>query len=627
MMMIPEAWQDRDDLPGPPQGLLRVPLLPDGAVGRPGRGRFTDGRVIGATLDRNGLRPGRWCETKDGHVVLGSEAGLLGIRAARDQAPRPPAARQALPRRPRARADRPRRGGQGGGLDAAALRRVVRAEHRPLLRPAEAHVTLTGVEPTRIRQLAFGYSQEDVRVLIAPMAAHGRRADRLDGQRQRAAGPLRPDAAAVQLLQAALRAGHEPADRPDPRGDRDEPRHRRSAPSATCSTSRPSTRTSWSWTSRSCATTSSRRCATSPTTSSRAHTIDITWPVAEGPDGLQKRIAEICDEAYDARSRRRQHPHPVRPAREAPSASAIPSLLAVAAVHHHLVRAGTRLRAGLVLESGEPREVHHFATLIGFGASAINPYLLLRHGRRDRRRGPRPGRRRRRARAQKNVVKAIGKGLLKTISKMGISTTQSYCGAQIFEAVGLEKDLIDKHFTGTASRIGGIGLDVLARETLDRHATAYPAVARRPAARSAASTPGAATASGTCGTRRRSRCSSTPSARRTAARRTKYDEYAALVNDDATRRSTLRGLMKFRTEDADAGAARGGRAGQGDRQALRHRRDVARLDLDARARDARQGDEPRSAASRTPARAGRTRGASPTTAARRSSRSPPAASA
>ena len=192
------------------------------------------------------------------------------------------------------------------------------------------------------------------------------------------------------------------------------------------------------------------------------------------------------------------------------------------------MREGTRLRAGLVLESGEPREVHHFATLIGYGASAINPYLLFDTVDELVARGPR--RRRSTARssaAQANIVKAIGKGLLKTISKMGISTIQSYCGAQIFEAVGLERELVDRHFTGTASRIGGIGLDVLAQEALERHARASARGQdhRRSCCPSAASTPGAATASATCGTRRRSRCSSTRSARATT-RRSRYDEYA-----------------------------------------------------------------------------------------------------
>ena len=219
-----------------------------------------------------------------------------------------------------------------------------------------------------------------------------------------------------------------------------------------------------------------------------------------------------------------------------PERAAIPALLAVGAVHHHLVRLGNRLSAGLVLESGEPREVHHFATLIGFGVSAINPYLLfdtvdelVADGRVAGIEDPDV--------AQRNIVKALGKGLLKTISKMGISTIQSYCGAQIFEAVGLERVLVDRHFTGTASRIGGVG-----------HGRAGAGGARPPRARlagrrstrccrSAASTPGAATASTTCGTRRRSRCCSTACARRTA-RGTARRRATRVRSTTSTRRSS-----------------------------------------------------------------------------------------
>ena len=153
----------------------------------------------------------------------------------------------------------------------------------------------------------------------------------------------------------------------------------------------------------------------------------------------------------------------------------------MAAVHHHLVLEGTRLRAGIIVESGEPREVHHFATLIGYGASAINPYLLLEtletqvaEGRIVQAGADGEQVQLSSDEAAQNLVKAIGKGLLKTISKMGISTIQSYRGAQIFEAVGLERELIDMHFTGTASRIGGVGVEVLATEALERHARAYP---------------------------------------------------------------------------------------------------------------------------------------------------------
>ncbi|HYH90573.1 MAG TPA: glutamate synthase-related protein, partial [Solirubrobacteraceae bacterium] len=217
-----------------------------------------------------------------------------------------------------------------------------------------------------------------------------------------------------------------------------------------------------------------------------------------------------------------------------PTRAAIPSLLAVAAVHHHLVREGTRLRTGLVLESGEPREVHHFATLIGYGASAINPYLMFESLADIV--GPDAM-----EQAQRNVVKAIGKGLLKTLSKMGISTIQSYNGAQIFEAIGLAPELVDRHFTGTASRIGGIGLDVVARETLQRHLRAYPG-----------SEP-LLPVGGVYAWRRDgehhqwnpSAVAKLQHAVRHGGRQT-YDEWAREINEDSARRASLRGLIGFK---------------------------------------------------------------------------------
>ena len=264
-----------------------------------------------------------------------------------------------------------------------------------------------------------------------------------------------------------------------------------------------------------------------------------------------------------------------------PERAAIPSLLAVAAVHHHLVREGTRLQAGLVLESGEPREVHHFATLIGYGASAINPYLMLE----SLADVAAPGEL---EQAERNVVKAIGKGLLKTLSKMGISTIQSYNGAQIFEAVGLAADLVDQHFTGTASRIGGIGIDVIARETLHRHVRAYPEAARR-CCRSAASTPGAR--DGEHHQWNPASIAKLQHAVRHGGRQT-YDEWATEMNEPTTRRASLRGLLGFKFR-ADGGIPLDEvEPGERDRQALRDRRDVARLALARGARDARHRHEP-----------------------------------
>src|SRR5207248_9006901 len=150
----------------------------------------------------------------------------------------------------------------------------------------------------------------------------------------------------------------------------------------------------------------------------------------------------------------------------------IPALLAVAGVHHHLIREGSRTKVGLVLESGEPREVHHFSLLIGYGAGAINPYLALETLGDMIEQGDLPGLTV--DKAEKNYIKAVSKGVMKVMSKMGISTIQSYCGAQIFEAIGLNQDVIDRYFTWTASRISGVGLDVIAAEVKARHERAFP---------------------------------------------------------------------------------------------------------------------------------------------------------
>src|SRR5579875_408631 len=207
-----------------------------------------------------------------------------------------------------------------------------------------------------------------------------------------------------------------------------------------------------------------------------AATLDITWPIERGPDGMELRLYDLCAEA--ARYVDNGANILILSDRNlGPERVAMPSLLAVAAVHHHLVRAGTRLRTGLVIESGEPRDIHHMATLIGYGASAINPYLMFESLDELAERSLLPEDLEIEE-AEQRIVKAIGKGLLKTISKMGISTIQSYCGAQIFEAVGLERELIDRHFTGTASRIGGVGAETLAAEALGRHFRAYPRTGR-----------------------------------------------------------------------------------------------------------------------------------------------------
>ncbi len=378
MMMIPEAYRKRDDLPEDLKGFYAFHSCLMEPWDGPASVAFTDGRVVGATLDRNGLRPGRWVETTDGHVVLGSEIGLLDIPPRAGPPPRAPAAGQAVPRRPRARTHRRGRGGQARGRPRASpTASGTRATpcRSPSCEPSD-QVTLSDqplrTAPARVRLLPGGPARA-----ARADGARRRRAGRLDGQRPLAGRALRPGAAAVLLLQAAVRAGHQPADRPDPRGDRDEPGDEPGHPSATCSKRRPSTRTSSCSNSRSCSTASWRRCATSTTTCSPRARSTSTWPLAGGRGGHERGARAHLPRSVTKRSTNGVNIIVLSDRLVGPRRVPIPSLLAVAAVHHHLVREGTRLRAGIILESGEPREVHHFATLIGYGASAINPYLML----------------------------------------------------------------------------------------------------------------------------------------------------------------------------------------------------------------------------------------------------------
>ncbi len=575
MMMIPEAYRNRTDLSEELKGFYAFHSCLMEPWDGPAAVAFTDGRVVGATLDRNGLRPGRWVLTKDGHVVLGSEAGLLDMPA--DQV---------------VRLGRLQPGKlflvdleQGRVVDDGEVKHRIATQKpygewyaRNAVRFAEIEpseqVTLSD-QPLRRRQRAFGYSQEDLRVLLEPMARDA----------QEPLGSMGNDLSLAVLSDQApplfsyfkqlfAQVTNPPID------------PIREEIVMSLSTSLGTERNLFDETpehahkleldqpillNRELET---LRHISSDVFSSR--TLDITWKVAEGPEGLAAALARVCEQAHEAIAEG-VNIIILSDRLLGPERAAIPSLLAVSSVHHHLVREGTRLRAGIVLESGEPREVHHFATLIGYGASAINPYVMLEtldelvvQGRIVRTENGSTASLSPEQAAQ-NTIKAIGKGLLKTISKMGISTIQSYRGAQIFEAVGLEPDLIERHFTGTASRIGGIGLDVLAVEALERHARAYPAphddllpvggvyAWRRDgehhmwnpetialvqhAVRSANGNVVAALSGD----------AQAGSEVRESTAFQKYREYATAVNDDAARKATLRGLLRFRTEDSGGG--------------------------------------------------------------------------
>ena len=534
MMMVPEAWEERDDLPDH----LRAFYAFHSCLMEPWDGPaaicFTDGRVIGATLDRNGLRPGRWMETKDGWVVLASESGVLdepGENVLRR-------GRLAPGKLFLVDIDEGRIVEDDEVKERVAGRRpygewyengVVRLEDLP---DRQGRIPR---EPLRTRQLAFGYSQEDLRILLAPMAAKGEEPIGSMGNdvslavlsdqapslfayfkqlfAQVTNPPIDPIRESVVM---SIRTGV--GSEPNLLTEGPEHAHQLNIP-------HPILR-------------NHELEALRGVDSSvfRSHTIPITWRVDDGPEGLPWAVRRICEQAAEAIAYG-ANIIVLSDRGVGPTRAAIPSLLAVSAVHHHLVREGTRLQAGLVLESGEPREIHHFATLIGYGVSAINPYLMLESladvaapGELDQ--------------AERNVVKAIGKGLLKTLSKMGISTIQSYNGAQIFEAVGLARDVIDRHFTGTASRIGGVGIDVLARETLARHLRAYPeAETLLPV--------GGVYAWRRGGEHHQWNPESIAKLQHAVRHggRQSYDEWAAEMNDASARRASLRGLIGFRYPD------------------------------------------------------------------------------
>ncbi|HUB75923.1 MAG TPA: glutamate synthase large subunit [Solirubrobacteraceae bacterium] len=548
MMMVPEAYRDRDgDLPSELGGFYAYHSCLMEPWDGPAAIAFTDGRLVGATLDRNGLRPGRWLVRRDGLVVLGSEAGLL------------------------AHCTPPEEIVQLGRLQPGKLF-LIDLEQGRIVPDAEIKAAVAGqqpygrwfdenavhfdqlprreaaplAQPLRLLQLAFGYSREDLTAVLPAMITGG----------EEPVGSMGNDTALAVLSDTSPGLFHyfkqlfaQVTNPPiDPIRESivmsisaglgaernllaETPEHAHQM-----TLDQPILRNHELETLRGVS-----------HDVFRAQTIDITWPAAAGPEALEGELARLCDEAHAAIAEG-FNILILSDRATAPERVPIPSLLAVAAVHHHLVREGTRLRAGLVIESGEPREVHHIATLIGYGASVVNPYVMFETidelVREDRVRKP-DGSPLSGEEAEEAVRRSIGKSLLKTISKMGISTVQSYCGAQIFEAVGLSRSVIDRYFTGTASRIGGVGLAVLAQEALNRHRRAFP---EKPA-------PDPLPVGGQYAWRRDGELHmwnpDTIALLQHSVRNgdeTTYAEYSRVVNEDAARRATLRGLLEIRSD-------------------------------------------------------------------------------
>jgi len=544
MMCVPEAYENRTDVDPARRAFYEYHSMLMEPWDGPAALVFTDGTLVGGTLDRNGLRPSRYLVTDEGLVVLASEIGVHAIDPSK------------VVRKGRLRPGRMFLVDTAAGriieddeikselANAAPYQEWLAAERIALADlPEREHIVHTPLSVAR-RQRTFGYTEEEVRILITPMAKTGAEpigamgsdtpiavlSDRprtlFDYFTQQFAQVTNPPLDSIrEEVVTSMRAGLGP--------ERnllgESPEHARQV-------------------SLSFPVIDNDELAKIQHIDGRAGiravTIKGLYDVLEGAKEVAKRLAEMCAEADAAIARGAEFI--VLSDRDSDKDYApIPSLLMLSAVHHHLIRSGTRMRAGLIVEAGDVREVHHVALLVGYGASAVNPYLametaedLVRRGMID---GISP------EKAVTNLIKALGKGVLKIMSKMGISTVSSYAGAQCFEAVGLSQELVDEYFTGTRSILGGVGLDVIAKENADRHERAYP--------REAATLAHERLETGGEYQWRRGGPPhlfnpDTVFRLQHSTRERRYDifrDYTKLVDEQAERLMTLRGLFKIRT--------------------------------------------------------------------------------
>ena len=471
MMMIPEPWENHESMDPARRAFYEFHSCLIEPWDGPASMAFTDGIRIGACLDRNGLRPSRYYVTKDDVVIMASEAGVLPV------APERIAVKGRLQPGRMFLVDTH----EGRIIADEELKRKYAGEHPYQKWLDEHHVLLTELpdpsehtEPSHRKilqsQQAFGYTFEDLRFLIGPMARDGQQPlGSMGTDTPLAVLSTKPQLIYNYFKQLFTQVTNPPID---------PIREEIITSTFTMCGSRGGLLNPGP---ESCSLIrleqpiltdedlDKLRFINRP--GFKSETLSILFPADGGAKGLEaalERVFVAADEAIkDGANILILSDRGV-----SPEMAPIPALLAMAGLHHHLIRNGTRGRTGLVLESGEPREVHHFALLIGYGCSAINPYLayetiddLIHEGLLEKTDHKT---------AVKKYIKAAIKGVVKTMAKMGISTVQSYRGAQIFEAVGLNSEVVDKYFTWTPSRIQGVGLDVIAEEAVARHRRAFP---------------------------------------------------------------------------------------------------------------------------------------------------------
>jgi glutamate synthase (NADPH) large chain len=545
MMMIPEAWENHSLMDPARRAFYEYHAAMMEPWDGPASIAFTDGRQIGATLDRNGLRPSRYIVTDDNLVIMGSECGCLPVpeeRIVKKWRLQPGKMFLVDLEKGRIVDDQELKEALAGARPYADWIDRIRVKLDEV--ESEKTAPLKSDVPLLDRQQAFAYTQEDIKFIMTPMAVNG----------EEPVGSMGNDSPLAVLSdknktlyhyfkQLFAQVTNPPIDpireelvtslvsfigpKPNLLGiDEMNPPLRLEVSQPVLDFYEME---------------KIRHIERYTGGKFRSLELDITYPVAWGKDAIEARLASLCAQAEDA----------VRAGTSIIVVSdrlvdrervAIPALLALSAIHQHLVGKGLRTSAGLVVETGSAREVHHFALLGGYGAEAVHPYLAL-----ETLLALHPGDPAAGSKAIKNFVKAVGKGLKKVMSKMGISTYMSYTGAQIFEAVGLSCELVDKYFTGTASNAGGIGLFEVAEEAIRIHSAAFDE--RDPVLREMLD------AGGEYAWRVRGEEHMwTPDAiakLQHATRRESYatyKEYAQLINDQSKRHMTFRGLFEFRTD-------------------------------------------------------------------------------
>ena len=570
MMLIPEPWVANPQMDLDRRGFYQYHAAMMEPWDGPAAVCFTDGKMIGATLDRNGLRPCRYQVTTDGTVVLASEAGVL------------PADAKDIRMKGRLQPGRMFLVDtvQGRIIDDEEIKADIVGR-----KPYRSWVTQYGVsldelpEPLNVpqpdhptirqRQQAFGYTVEELKMVITPMIVTGEEAiSSMGTDTPLAVLSDRPQLLFKYFKQLFAQVTNPPIDPireqlvmslvtnigPKPNLMDESPEScRRIKVQQPILTN---------------ADLQKIRRISDPHFKSK--TLRMLFRVAEGPDGLGAAVDAMCKQASQAI--KNGYKFLILSDRGVDEEWApIPSLLGISAIHHHLIRECTRTEVGLILETGEPRDVHQFACLIGYGAGTINPYLVF-ESLVDMERDNYLPEGLDAQTAEGKFIKAINKGLLKIFSKMGISTVQSYCGAQIFEAIGLNHEIIDRYFTGTPSRVEGVGIREIGEETLRRHRVAY-----EPAAIRQLDFGGEIhyRIQGEHHNWNPDTIYKLQHASQANDPKT-YAEFAQLVNDESARRSNLRGLLDFKFSPTADPDRRSG-AGKRNRQAVQHRRDVVRV--------------------------------------------------